>query len=75
MQRNNIDESIIRAYDIKLSSLNEELLHSRRLFRRMTEALADVEKQDRNKKDDALTGLPHIVSWALCGLCSDCPDC
>ena len=47
--RNNIDESIIRAYDIKLSDLNEELLYSRRLLRRMTQSLDDEEEKETNE--------------------------
>ena len=48
-QRNNIDDSIIRAYDIKLSDLNEELLYSRRLLRRMTQSLDDEEEHESNE--------------------------
>ena len=53
-QRNKIDESIIRAYDIKLSDLNEELLYSRRLFRRMTQSLEDEEQKEINEEDGVL---------------------
>ena len=49
-QRNNIDDSIIRAYDIKLSDLNEELLYSRRLLRRMTQSLDDEEETATNNE-------------------------
>ena len=53
-QRNNIDESIIMAYDIKLSDLNEELLYSRCLFRRMTQSLKDEKQKEINEEDGVL---------------------
>ena len=49
-QRNNIDDSIIRAYDTKLSDLNEELLYSKRLLRRMTQSLDDEEETATNNE-------------------------